>query len=425
MVIIPNRRKAFQSSGATPPATDPYFSNVVLLLHADGLIGATSTTDSSSYNKSTTFYGNAQLNTASPKFGSAALDVDGAGDYITSPLSADFTFAGDFTVEMWAYFRQNKAEYQCMFGAGSYQLLFWFNELVMVLPGLGLVRPAAGIGITLNAWHHVAMCRSGSSLKLFVDGTQYGTTTTTSASFTCDGVVSIGYHTGSFGYLNAQLDDIRITKAVARYTSSFSVPTAAFPNSGPAPIPYSFVNTVFKSFNTGSAALPSGTQVGDLWLFLHSDYYDSDPTSSGFTALSPVQGVATAYYGNWYKVPTSLGADVPLPFYAQGALVAMRKSSGTVSIINSNFTFNASSASLTCSAMVGTGTLILISAYQSASDKGLATPSGFTLLNAATPIWLGGQYQFTSVFTKTNDGASVTVTLTSAAAFQVGMTLVN
>lgn len=201
----------------------------------------------------------------------------------------------------------------------------------------------------------------------------------------------------------------------------------AFRSGGAAPPApnYSFVNTSYKSFNTGSAALPTGTQVNDLWLFLHADYYDSDATTSGFTALSPVQGVATAYYGDWYKVPSSLGADVPLPFYAQGTLIALRKASGTPSIINSNFTFNASSASLTCTGMVGTGTLILRASYQAASNKNIATPAGFTLLNTTTPIWLGGQYQFTSIFIKTNDGAGVTVTIDSAAAFQISLTLIN
>lgn len=237
MVILPNRRKSFQSSGAvTPPtpATDPYFANVVLLLHADGDNGATSTTDSSTYNRTATFYGNAKLSTTTPKFGSAALDLDGAGDYITFPSSSNFTFDGNFTVETWAYFRQNKAEYQSIFGAGDYQFLFWFQELVMVLPGLGLVRPAAGNNISLNAWHHVVMCRYGSSLKLFVDGVQYGTTTAISASLTCNNVASIGYHTGSFGYLNAKLDDMRVTKGIARYTANFTPPTEAFPNSAPA-----------------------------------------------------------------------------------------------------------------------------------------------------------------------------------------------
>jgi hypothetical protein len=188
---------------------------------------------------------------------------------------------------------------------------------------------------------------------------------------------------------------------------------------------YTFVSSSYKSYNTGSAALPTGTQVGDLWLFLHSDYYDSDEATSGFTELSPVQGVATAYIADWYKIPASLGADIPLPFYAAGTVISMRKSTGTISVVGSNFTTSASAASLTCTGIAGTGTLILIATHQSAGDKNVATPAGFSLLHKTSPIWLGGQYQFVSVFRKANDGSGVTATLDSAASFKLSLTLLN
>ena len=41
------------------------------------------------------------------------------------------------------------------------------------------------------------------------------------------------YNSGSSEYLTGYIDDLRITKGYARYTATFTPPTAAFPNTGP------------------------------------------------------------------------------------------------------------------------------------------------------------------------------------------------
>ena len=207
---------------------DPYFSSVKLLLHLDGSNGATSATDSSSSARTMTFYGNAQLTTTSPKYGSAALLLDGTGDYIDTPSSADFEFAGDFTLEAWVYLTTSSGSYKTIFGSGTYGLYHYSNTLVWYSTVGGLTTFGT---ITNDAWHHIAISRSGTSMKCFVDGVQSGSTLTSSTSFTCTATWKIGYDTIGLAYLTSKIDDIRVTKGVARYTADFTAPTGAFPDS--------------------------------------------------------------------------------------------------------------------------------------------------------------------------------------------------
>jgi len=89
--------QAFPDAGS---ATDPFFANVMLLTHFNGVNGATTTVDSSSKARALTVNGAVSLSDAQVKFGTAASLF--AGGYWTSPASADFAFPGDFTIEFQA-----------------------------------------------------------------------------------------------------------------------------------------------------------------------------------------------------------------------------------------------------------------------------------------------------------------------------------
>jgi hypothetical protein len=206
--------------------TDPYFSSVKLLLHLDGTNGSTSATDYSPIARAITFYGNAQLTTTDPKFGTASLLLDGNGDYIDTPSSADFEFSGDFTIEAWVYLTTTSGSYKTIFGSGTYGLYHISNTLVWYSTAGGLTTFGT---ITNDAWHYVAISRSGTSLKCFVDGVQSGSTLTSSTSFTCTTTWKIGYDNIGAAYLTSKVDEVRVTKGVARDVSV--IPTSAFPNS--------------------------------------------------------------------------------------------------------------------------------------------------------------------------------------------------
>jgi len=184
--------------------------------------------------------GSAQISTSVKKYGTGSLAFDGTGGYLSVPMSQGFNFgSGDFTVEFWLYAASVNSVGVCAFPSNS------SNYASVLVYGSGtttlaLYSSSAGSSwdvangvtmgtITANSWNHVAVCRQGTSIRLFVNGV-LGNTVTYSGSFT-------GTYTNSFigdtplnSPLNGYIDDVRITKGYARYTANFTPPTAAFPD---------------------------------------------------------------------------------------------------------------------------------------------------------------------------------------------------
>lgn len=213
----------------TTLATDPSFASVSLLLRMDGSNGSTTITDNSSNAHTITVFGNAQLTTADKKYGTAALTLDGTGDYVMTPADADFAFGtGDFTVECWCKPTVvNSNDGLFTFGglsSGLFLASFTSNWYLGTAGSGGTNMGAA----TAGSWQHIAVTRSGTSLRLFINGTQLGSTLTNSTNLT-DNQLKIGYYYDStFGFVGL-IDEFRVTKGIARYTSNFTAPTAAFP----------------------------------------------------------------------------------------------------------------------------------------------------------------------------------------------------
>lgn len=222
-------------------ANDPYWNNVVLACHFDGANDSVVFTDEKGH--ALTVSGNARLTTTSPKFGATCATFDGAGDYVSLADSADMEFgAGDFTIEFWMKTTQS-LQYACpigrgtgSFAAGAWavllnatagQIQFWNASYST---SAALLSPATAPGVNNGAWHHVAVVRNGAAFALYVDGTSRATATWTGTIADVALGINIGRDPGYSRDFNGQLDDLRITKGVARYTSDFSVPTEAFPN---------------------------------------------------------------------------------------------------------------------------------------------------------------------------------------------------
>jgi len=100
----------------------------------------------------------------------------------------------------------------------------------------GAQRIAGSIQLSANQWYHIAVCRSSGTTKLFVNGTQSGSSYSDSNSYVSPAYVNVGQYMTSDGtfygseWLDGYIDDLRITKGMARYTANFTPPTAAFPN---------------------------------------------------------------------------------------------------------------------------------------------------------------------------------------------------
>jgi hypothetical protein len=91
----------------------------------------------------------------------------------------------------------------------------------------------ATFAFSLNQWYHIAATRAGATTRLFVNGTSLTLTTNTlQVNSASTGTLSIGSERLFANYnhdLNGYIDDLRITKGVARYTASFTPPVAPHP----------------------------------------------------------------------------------------------------------------------------------------------------------------------------------------------------
>ena len=218
-----------------PVPVDPVFNNVSLLLHGNGTNGSTTITDSSPTPKTVTAVGNAQISTAQSKFGGASIAFDGSGDRLTTPSDNAFALGTDnFTVEAWVY-EAVRPVFPTVIEIGNHLaatgIIFLTNNgggLAGIYSGGFYAMTATG---SLTAWNHYAWVRSGNFVQTFVNGIG-GTASSFTNNLTNITTITVGSQAGGISNyeLNGYIDDLRITKGVARYTANFSVPTAQFPD---------------------------------------------------------------------------------------------------------------------------------------------------------------------------------------------------
>lgn len=227
---------------------DPNFSSVVFLSHFDGTDGSTTITDVKGH--TVTANGNAQIDTAQSKFGGASLLLDGTGDYVTSPDSADWQFpiGTDFTVEGWVRFAALTGNHVfCSQYENTTNMRSWFFRRTTgdLLTFQAHPFTGASNGVTFNkvegswtpvvdTWYHVAYARASGTGRLYAAGVKIAEDFEGSGVMDSNQPLVFGaINSGGFTqFLNGWLDDWRITKGVARYTgATYTVPTAAFPDS--------------------------------------------------------------------------------------------------------------------------------------------------------------------------------------------------
>jgi hypothetical protein len=222
---------------------DEYYNSCSLLLHLNGSNGSTTFTDNSPTPKTATSNNGAAISTAQSKFGGSSLLLDGTNDYVTIPSNSDFDLTGNYTIEFWAY--------SSNFGAGGYLHRGFYTTTSQTWTGLSFsIRGIGAIRFyfyatnstneqyvdvsapSSNAWHHFAMVKSGTTGRVFIDGTLAGTINGLNTPAVSSQTLRIGVwdYNISSEYFNGYIDEIRITKGVARYTGNFTPQTSEFPN---------------------------------------------------------------------------------------------------------------------------------------------------------------------------------------------------
>ena len=273
----------YSTAGQTgSTATDGYLSSVIvggpaidsydkLILHSNTTNGSTTFTDSSSSAHGLTAVADAQHTTASlhSGFGTSSIIFDGTGDWVISnSTSADWSFGtGDFTVDFWA--RTNVTGAHGTFvhnrnatsGAAN---RWWIGQTA---GKIGLNTNAAIITgsttMSTGTWYHVAFVRSSGTLSCYLNGVSDATAI---SSYTVDfspvDKLTIGGSdpSGALAY-NGQIDEMRISKGIARWTANFTPPTATYGSTT--------VNAAGTATSTANTALTAPT-TGDICMLIEN-----------------------------------------------------------------------------------------------------------------------------------------------------------
>ena len=224
---------------------DVYFPQTDLLLPFDGTNGATTTSDLSNSNHAVTFGGNSEISTAQSKFGASSLGLDGTDSIALPSTICDFGL-NDFTIECWV----RSSNWNHSDAGGYYSIVLYSNwsggsppaeYWLMTIQTNGTFKFSTRItasnsltsttALSTDTWHHIALVRSSGVFTYYLNGVSDVSSTFTydfnSSSYALTGLTRyIGSNGSTYGVLG-YIDDFRITKGLARYTSTFTPSTTA------------------------------------------------------------------------------------------------------------------------------------------------------------------------------------------------------
>ena len=153
---------------------------------------------------------------------------DGTGDSFLIPSTPNTTLgSGDFTIECWFY-TNTVASNQMIFDArptaeGAYPTIYITSSATVVYYTSSATRITSGT-VVAGTWYYLAVVRSSGSTKMYLNGTQAGSTYTDSATY-LQSAVRVGSDYTPSTVLNGYISDFRLTKGYARYTTTFTPPT--------------------------------------------------------------------------------------------------------------------------------------------------------------------------------------------------------
>ncbi len=207
-------------------------TNTKLLIHGDGDNNSTKIFDNS-YNKyPLTTAGDVKTKTDQSKFGGSSMYFDGNGDYLQMAYNSDLDLGTKWTVDFWVYpTSTSTAKFLSTRGSSGdgWEISYWGN---FVLEGFG---SNSGAGVTtgtypINNWYHIAVVTNNGASKMYVNGQETFSVTNNfnwgAGSHPLRIGLPVPYNEPVTGYL----DEIRISKGVARWTANFTPPTSAYNN---------------------------------------------------------------------------------------------------------------------------------------------------------------------------------------------------
>jgi hypothetical protein len=164
---------------------------------------------------------------------------DGTGDYLTAPANAAFNFGtGAFTIEAWVYlstvannaslilnssYNGNNGDWIIRVGAGGlagkWEFTTWFGGTPYTA--------SSNNNAVAGTWTHIAGVRNGNTFTLYINGVAQTTTATNTNSVGSSSLSTLICGDNTSGVLlTGYVNDLRVVKGTAVYTSNFTPPTA-------------------------------------------------------------------------------------------------------------------------------------------------------------------------------------------------------
>lgn len=229
--------------------SDPYLSFVRILCHFNTSSGSgvsrtyvneiTGSGAITTIGSATTY---PDVTTGNFKFGPASLlypapSENGGVQSSEVPSVYDYNVdTGDFTEEFFVYLPNTSSTLELLDarasgGTAGYRI-YCYATGVLEFWGNGAARiTSAGNALSSGVWQHIAVSRASGVTRLFVDGTQVGSSYTDSNNYTATTNRTLGNFYNAFqAAYNTGFDEWRLTVGVGRYTSNFTPPSSAFPN---------------------------------------------------------------------------------------------------------------------------------------------------------------------------------------------------
>lgn len=290
---------------APSSSIDPLFGNVTLLMSMNGANNGTTFLDSANL-LPLSVAGNAKTSTAQSVFGGSSAAFDGSGDTIFNTQTSCMAFASaDFCVEAWVRLTAMPTSDAWPTSYSSHFVIvtdgtpgsaagtgFMIGQTKLILHSNDVQIVAATHGMVTGTWYHVAVSRQGSVFRLFVNGTEIGSSTST-AGMSTGNRLYVGSETGEGAWFNGFIDDLRVTRGAARYTSAFSVPSAPHPAAGgTAGTVFSCPAATFTRTDIGKYIRVSGASVpGNNGMALITGYVSATEVATSRTFV-PESGVS-------------------------------------------------------------------------------------------------------------------------------------
>ena len=202
--------------------TDAFQASTSLLMHFDNNVLDV---------KGSTVTNTGAVSTTTSAFSGHSITAPSGGNRFTIPSTAHVSGTGDFAYEMWIRPTTYPSPYGLLFApqtnGGFASGLNSAGKIIVGRSQIATDYTTTGT-VPLNQWSHIAYVRKNSVLTVYVNGTSAGSYTA-ATNFTAGATNFFTDGNGlSFPLTTTAIDELRITKGVARYTAPFTPPVAPF-----------------------------------------------------------------------------------------------------------------------------------------------------------------------------------------------------